>query len=266
MRLWPSIQQWRNWSLPSKLTAIGTLVAAISLGLYGIEKTVQLTNLVFGDLDRGSLRLPTKVTKESTVRAFKSFRTSFERFAQGASAGSEQFKPTDTTFSPSIPISERFTAPARDTIAHTGKYSLNFIPEGNPITRATKTNYAVAPTVAVSAAVLDVVFDVSGSRTLDVSFFDYSTSNPRPSHIHNCDSGLNLFVQRDNGEWVHYMNVCGVYKSENRGWNERRFQIPTNNANTMKLGFVYELQNSNQEDPDAKYLIDDIDIRSGPRN
>lgn len=31
MQVWPSKKQWKNWSLPSKLTAIGTLAGIISL-------------------------------------------------------------------------------------------------------------------------------------------------------------------------------------------------------------------------------------------
>src|ERR1043166_148995 len=42
--LWPSAQQWQRWSLPSKLTAIGTIVSIISLGLYGLEKAFQLSD------------------------------------------------------------------------------------------------------------------------------------------------------------------------------------------------------------------------------
>lgn len=38
MILWPRKEQWETWSLPSKLTAIGTLIGIISLSLYGIEK------------------------------------------------------------------------------------------------------------------------------------------------------------------------------------------------------------------------------------
>jgi len=33
MRLWPSRQQWKSWSLPSKLTAIGVLIGLVGLVL-----------------------------------------------------------------------------------------------------------------------------------------------------------------------------------------------------------------------------------------
>ena len=35
----PSREQWTNWSLPSKLTAIGALVGVLSLGFYLAEKS-----------------------------------------------------------------------------------------------------------------------------------------------------------------------------------------------------------------------------------
>lgn len=44
--LWPSMSQWRKWSLPSKLTAIGTLIAAISLSLWALDKTSLFSQLL----------------------------------------------------------------------------------------------------------------------------------------------------------------------------------------------------------------------------
>lgn len=35
----PTKKQWKNWSLPSKLTALGTLLAIITFGIYIVEKT-----------------------------------------------------------------------------------------------------------------------------------------------------------------------------------------------------------------------------------
>jgi hypothetical protein len=42
MSLWPEKNQWNSWSLPSKLTAIGTLLAILSFGLYLAEKTFNI--------------------------------------------------------------------------------------------------------------------------------------------------------------------------------------------------------------------------------
>jgi hypothetical protein len=43
MRLWPTVAQWKAWTLPSKYTIIGTLIGAISLGFYVIDRSFQLT-------------------------------------------------------------------------------------------------------------------------------------------------------------------------------------------------------------------------------
>lgn len=40
--LFPKRKQWKNWSLPSKLTAIGTLAGVLSFSAYLIEKTYAL--------------------------------------------------------------------------------------------------------------------------------------------------------------------------------------------------------------------------------
>lgn len=46
MSLIPSRSQWHAWSLPSKLTAIGTFLAIASLGLYGLEKSVHVKDWI----------------------------------------------------------------------------------------------------------------------------------------------------------------------------------------------------------------------------
>jgi hypothetical protein len=46
MRLIPTREQFRAWSLPSKLTAIGTLLALFSLLIYVVEKTVPFYDTV----------------------------------------------------------------------------------------------------------------------------------------------------------------------------------------------------------------------------
>ena len=43
MKLWPTEKQWQGWSLPSKLTAIGALLAVMSLGIYIIKEVFQIT-------------------------------------------------------------------------------------------------------------------------------------------------------------------------------------------------------------------------------
>ena len=48
MWLIPSPGQWKGWSLPSRLTAIGALVGVLSLALYLAEKSLG----IFGSLSR----------------------------------------------------------------------------------------------------------------------------------------------------------------------------------------------------------------------
>ena len=42
LKLWPDNKKWKNWSLPSKLTAIGALIGILSLGLYIVEKSFDI--------------------------------------------------------------------------------------------------------------------------------------------------------------------------------------------------------------------------------
>jgi len=54
----PSRSQWKQWSLPSKLTAIGTLVGALSLGLYLGEKSLRVFSPSFRPTVPESLAIP----------------------------------------------------------------------------------------------------------------------------------------------------------------------------------------------------------------
>lgn len=58
MRLIPSRHQWRDWSVPSKLTAVGTLVGVLSLGLYVGEKSVGILKFVYPPVPRVPLTIP----------------------------------------------------------------------------------------------------------------------------------------------------------------------------------------------------------------
>ena len=84
MSFWPSKQQWRQWSLPSKLTAIGALVGVISLSLYGLEKGFQLKGLILRDTVQSPTATITLETSESKasgwqeqIALFKLFQTDF---------------------------------------------------------------------------------------------------------------------------------------------------------------------------------------------
>lgn len=192
--------------------------------------------------------------------ARREFRTSMELFGEAGNTESTALVPTDTPFTDYQPINEEFTKPKRDSVAHTGKYSLNFIPNGNPPVKPTATINAIGSTVVISALLLDIPFDTSNSDTLSLTYFMYSTSNPRPSSINNCDSALNIFIKRDDHNWQHYDAECGSYKSENIGWHQINIDIPTDKAISMTVGFLYTLQANNVYDSDAKYLIDDLAV------
>lgn len=58
MWLIPSRGQWKQWSLPSKLTAIGALVGVLSLGLYVAEKSFGLISPATGPRTPDALPVP----------------------------------------------------------------------------------------------------------------------------------------------------------------------------------------------------------------
>lgn len=49
MNLWPNKKQWKTWSLPSKLTAIGALLGLLSFSFYFLEKTFNILEWVLQD-------------------------------------------------------------------------------------------------------------------------------------------------------------------------------------------------------------------------
>jgi hypothetical protein len=58
VHLIPTRHQWSDWSLPSKLTAIGTLIGILSLGLYLGEKSVSILKSSFRPTPPGRLTTP----------------------------------------------------------------------------------------------------------------------------------------------------------------------------------------------------------------
>ena len=167
---------------------------------------------------------------------------------------------TDPVFAACLPLSSSFISWARVPDAHSGRYALSLNPEGNPRTGRVQTNYCNSPSLAISAAILDAVFETGGRAGLEVSYFRKTTSNPRPNHIHNCDSSMTIYVSRDSGAWETFSAQCGQFRDESDGWQEMRLTIPANGAETMQLGFTYELQNSEVLDAAAVYLIDDFEV------
>ena len=49
MGFWPNKKQWNSWSLPSKLTAIGALLAFLALGFYLVEKVFNIVDWTMQD-------------------------------------------------------------------------------------------------------------------------------------------------------------------------------------------------------------------------
>ena len=200
---------------------------------------------------------------EADRDAITSYQTSFELVnAEGGQIG--DFITSEPFFRPCTIMSAEYTAWRPVPQAHGGRQAINIIPSGNPSTERTRSNYCSGPTLAVSAAILDQTFTTRGSQALRVSMFVRSTSNPRPRAVHNCDSSLNVFVSRDDEAWEHYSAFCGHHASEEPGWRELRFDIPAEGADRMRLAFLYEVQNVDEPDPSAAYLIDDLSVRAVP--
>lgn len=58
MQLIPTRHQWGDWSLPSKLTAIGTLIGVLSLGLYLGERSLSILKSWYRPASQGRLTIP----------------------------------------------------------------------------------------------------------------------------------------------------------------------------------------------------------------
>jgi hypothetical protein len=80
MSLWPSRQQWRQWSLPNKLTAIGTLLGVISVCFYGLEKVFQLKDLILHAPAQSPKATITPETSESNASGSQESITLFNLF------------------------------------------------------------------------------------------------------------------------------------------------------------------------------------------
>jgi len=75
MRLIPTREQWRNWSMPSKLTAVGTLLALIAIAVAVIIFAIQMhfgasreaVSQIHSDIEHlGSVVAPLEATSAST--------------------------------------------------------------------------------------------------------------------------------------------------------------------------------------------------------
>jgi hypothetical protein len=146
----------------------------------------------------------------------------------------------------------KFTSWAADARAHTGKVSINVIPEGNPPTKS------ILP---LTIATLDPVFDTTGYDTITLRMWVNTTSNPRKASVHNCDSSLNIFYKTGLSEsWKHYSALCGENMKESQGWHEISLDFDVKGKTTIQFAFLYNVQNTPQPDPTVYYLIDDIEV------
>lgn len=198
-----------------------------------------------------------------SVTGTRHFSSSFELVGREPSAVAQGFFASEPVFGSCLPLSSSFTTWKLTPKAHSGRYAINLIPEGNPVTVRTTTATCNSPTLSVSAGILDRVFETQGATDLRVGYFRLSTSNPRPG-LNGCDSSMSIYVKRDQKDWQHYSAMCGEHKSNGGSWDRMTFDIPTLGASSVQLGFLYQVQNVDGPDPYAMYLIDDLDVRVVP--
>lgn len=154
---------------------------------------------------------------------------------------------------PTLSKNENYTLWTVDSRAHTGKYAINVVPGGNPVTKD--------DTLPISVAVLDPVFNVSGYETVNLKIWINTTSNPRVASVHNCDSDLQIYYKTDLiAPWVDYVVMCGENVKESQGWHEVSLDLDVKGKSTIQFAFGYEVQNISKPDPTIYYLIDDIEI------
>ncbi len=153
---------------------------------------------------------------------------------------------------PSLSRDENYTLWTVDSKAHTGKYAINVVPSGNPVTNGM---------LPVSVAVLDPVFDVSGYDTVNLKIWITTTSNPRVASVNNCDSNLKIYYKADVGApWADYGALCGENIKESQGWHEISVDFDVKGKSTIQFAFGYEVQNIIKPDLTIYYLIDDVEI------
>lgn len=153
---------------------------------------------------------------------------------------------------PTLSKDENYTLWTVDSRAHTGKFSINVVPSGNPVTKGM---------LPVSVAVLDPVFNVSGYETVNLKMWINTTSNPRVASVHNCDSHLKIYYKTDLiAPWADYSVICGENVKESQGWYEISLDFDVKDKFTIQFAFGYEVQNITKPDSTVYYLIDDFEI------
>ena len=132
------------------------------------------------------------------------------------------------------------------------RHAANVIPDGNRYTDS----YITLPEVYLTN------MDIASYSEVDLSFYRWSTSNPRPREVHNCDSSFNVYYRMDEGSWTHRMAYCGSYPAESDDWTKSSLRFNTTGYKTISFQFVYGIQNVKPSEiaQNAKYLIDEIKI------
>jgi hypothetical protein len=136
-------------------------------------------------------------------------------------------------------------------VAHSGEFGLSPTPNGNP---------GIDGHGEINSVLLPNRFDVSGAAEILLYFYINTTSNPRVRAVHNCDSSLSIYFRYDDRPWAHKMAICGSHKTESRGWRPASYSFNTSLVSTVQFGLVYGLQNSPDPDPEAFFVIDDLEV------
>ncbi len=145
-----------------------------------------------------------------------------------------------------------------DDRAHSGMFSINAIPNGNP----GKLSYFgnSLSTVLINSKLDDEYkqFNVKDYKKIILRFWRYSTSNP--SKTHNCLGSLVVEYRLDNKEWKSKMVYCGRHKSNTPKWTESNLEFDLQNNSLLEFRLDYEYPPNTRIDETAVYLIDDLQI------
>lgn len=139
---------------------------------------------------------------------------------------------------------------SKDKRAHSGKFSVNAIPEGNPgiLSYFNK---------SINSASLEP-FNVGRYKMLKLNFWRNSTSNP--SITHNCLGSLAVQYRLDNSDWKTKMVYCGKHKSKKSKWKFSELEFELNKNQKFELRFEYEYPPDMDIDKTVYYLVDDLQL------
>jgi hypothetical protein len=197
---------------------------------------------------------PTMTTTPTPIVLNTPYVTSFEDLDLSTPQNASYYFSSSTDFDQVLRSVEKYSNLAADSRAHTGKFAINFIPNGIP---------AVTSGTYIVTAVFNPIFYVTNHKTAYVDMWVNSTSNPRVASINNCDSSLDIYYRTDSDQWTDLVAVCGEYKAESHGWHEvggYYFPISIRGKSTIQFAFAFYIQNASQADPSVYYLLDDFKV------